>query len=139
MEDCVPAPEVINRATLECLPPAWNKGVEDRIAAAYGPEVTNEVKELYEYAVRRPIGPGRPTTATARVAEEIGEAYPFLTAKAVERLARCFWYVWRWALKKTDARVSAQRLCYKGAHGPGHVDGSSGPCPSVEPAPGARH
>src|SRR5207249_2120875 len=33
--------------------------------------------------------------ATARVATEIGDAYPFLTAKAVEKLAKCFWYVWR--------------------------------------------
>jgi hypothetical protein len=44
----VPAPEVINEALVECLPLAWNIGVEERITAAYGSDVTNEVKGLYE-------------------------------------------------------------------------------------------
>ena len=93
----MPAPEVINDAIIECLRLSWNRDVEERITDAYGSEVTNEVKKLYEYAVRRPVDWTRETygQATTRVAEEIGEAYPFLTAKAVERLARCFWYVWR--------------------------------------------
>jgi hypothetical protein len=90
MEDCVPAPEVINRATLECLPLAWNKGVEDRIAAAYGPEVTNEVKELYEYAVRRPIGPGRPTTKPRR-------ASPRRSARLIPSSPRRPWRGWQGA------------------------------------------
>jgi hypothetical protein len=81
-----------------------------------------KVRRSSVVAISHPFDP-------AVAAAAIGEAYPSRTAKAVERLARCFLYVWRWALKKTDARVSAQRLCYKGAHGPSHVDGSSGPCP----------
>jgi hypothetical protein len=71
-EDCVPAPEVINEALIECLPLAWNIGVEERITAAYGSDVTNEVNGLYEYAVRRPVDWTREThdQATARVATE---------------------------------------------------------------------
>jgi hypothetical protein len=92
----VPAPEVINEALVECLPLAWNIGVEERITAAYGSDVTNEVKGLHEYAVRRPVDWIREThdQATARVATEIGDAYPFLTAKAIEKVSKCFWYVW---------------------------------------------
>jgi hypothetical protein len=92
----VPAPEVINEALIECLPLAWNIGVEERITESYGSDVTNEVKRLYEYAVRRPVDRTREThdQARARVAAEIIDAYPFLTAKAVEKLTKCFWYAW---------------------------------------------
>jgi len=86
-----------NEAILAFLKLSWNQEVEKEITAAYGPGVAGEVKELYQYAVHRPVDWAREThdQATARVAREIQEVYPYLTTAAAQKLAKCFWFVWR--------------------------------------------
>lgn len=91
-------PNPANEAIIEYLGLQWNREIEEQITTTYGPEVANQVKDLYEYALHRPHDWSRESLeeATARVAREIKEAYSFLTLPAAEKLAKCFWFVWLW-------------------------------------------